>query len=204
MIRVLLTSFEAFDGRPLNSSLEVGRVLASQPPPGVVLDWLVLPVVAGKCLEQAWERIESDAPALVLALGQAAGTTALHVEQQAVNVHDFVIPDNAGNQPRQGFIHLDGPAFYPTTVPTRRILQEIQRREIPARLSTSAGTYICNHLLYGLLHRAARTRRPHQTGFIHLPLLPEQTEDDRGGPALAREQIIEGIRIAIAACMAAL
>jgi pyroglutamyl-peptidase len=198
MIRVLLTSFEPFEGRSLNSSLEVGRALAEQPPDGILLDWLVLPVVAGACLERAWERIESHAPALVLALGQAAGANALHVEQQAVNVHDFVIPDNAGNQPRKGFIHLDGPAFYPTTVPARRILDAIRRRDIPVRLSTCAGTYVCNHLLYSLLHRAARMKRSHQTGFIHLPLLPEQA--GRGEPAVAREQVALGIRAAIAAC----
>ena len=77
MIRILVTSFEPFDGRSLNSSLEVGRALAGQPLPGVVLDWLVLPVVAGKCLEQASERIESREPALVLALGEAAGAAWL-------------------------------------------------------------------------------------------------------------------------------
>ncbi len=202
MMRVLLTSFEPFEGRSLNSSLEVGRALAERPPDGVLLDWLVLPVVAGTCLERAWERVERHAPALVLALGQAAGTDALHVEQQAVNVHDFVIPDNAGNQPRRQFIHLDGPAFYPTTAPARRMVEAMRRRDIPARLSVSAGTYVCNHLLYGLLHRAARLKRPHQTGFIHLPLLPEQAGAS-GGHAVALEQVVEGIRAAIAACAVA-
>jgi pyroglutamyl-peptidase len=201
MPRVLLTAFEPFDGRSMNSSLETAKAVAAQPPPGVELDWLVLPVVIGECLEQAWAWIERESPALVLALGQAGGAAAFQIEQQAVNVHNFFIPDNAGNQPREQFIYLDGPVVYPTTFASRHIHRELRRRRLPAHLSTSAGTYVCNHLLYGLLHQAAVTGRTHQTGFIHLPMLPEQVQTGEREPALSLEQLAEGIRVAIAACM---
>src|SRR5947209_1433518 len=115
MKRVLLTSFERFAGQSVNSSLEVGRAVARRPPAGVGLDWVVLPVVAGGCLEHAWARVEEVRPALVLALGQADGARSLQVERLAVNVSDFAIPDNAGHQPRDEPVSAGGPAAYFTT-----------------------------------------------------------------------------------------
>jgi pyroglutamyl-peptidase len=202
LMRVLLTSFEPFDGRSANSSLEVGRAVAEQPLPDVELTWLTLPVVAGACVERAWEWVERLKPALVLALGQAAGTAALQIEEQAVNLHDFAIPDNAGWQPRHQPILVDGPASYPTTLAIPPILAELHRRHLPAEQSRSAGTYVCNHFLYGLLHRAAQSRRTHLTGFLHLPLLPEQLRPEEKLPALPRQQLAEAVRVAITVSLA--
>src|SRR5256885_8834812 len=97
MTRVLLTSFEPFGRHTLNSSLEVGRAVACRPPPGVDLDWLVLPVVAGTCVEQAWARVVQFRPTLVLSLGQKDGAARLCIEAVAANLHDFRMRDNAGN-----------------------------------------------------------------------------------------------------------
>ncbi|HEV3263433.1 MAG TPA: hypothetical protein VG013_41745 [Gemmataceae bacterium] len=200
MIRVVLTSFEPFDNQAVNSSLEVGRAVARRPPRGIELEWLTLPVVAGTCVERAWECIEAVEPSLVLALGQAAGATALRLEARAVNVNDFRIADNAGNQPREQPIVASGPAAYGTQIFASTLLGELSRLGIAAELSASAGTYVCNHLLYGLLHQAAVTARPHRTGFIHLPLLPGQAR--RGQPARSVQQMAEGIRQAIITCAA--
>jgi len=199
MTRVLLTSFEPFDGQSVNSSLEVGRAVAERPPPGVDLAWLTLPVVAGVCVDRAWECVENWNPALVLALGQAAGTSVLHIEVQAVNLHDFDTPDNAGRQPRNEPIESDGPACYQTTLDVHRILAELRARNLPAALSSSAGKYVCNHLLYSLLHRAARNGRTHPTGFLHLPLLPEQIKAGEELPSLPLSQMSEGVCVAITA-----
>jgi pyroglutamyl-peptidase len=174
MARVLLTSFETFGGSPRNSSIEVGQAVYRQPPADVELDWLILPVVARKCVESAWARIEQIDPALVLALGQTGLGNRLQIEHHAHNHDHFLIPDNEGNQPQREAIVHDGPSAYPATIPTEHILGELSRRRVPVRASDSAGTYVCNHLYYGLLHRAAQAGRGHQTGFLHLPLLPFQ------------------------------
>src|SRR5262245_28529001 len=110
MARVLLTSFEPFGTHTLNSSLEVGRAVARRPPPGVELDWLVLPVVAGACVEAAWARVRQVRPDLVLALGQKDGAARLCVEEAAANLHDFRMRDNAGRWFRNQPILPGGPA----------------------------------------------------------------------------------------------
>jgi pyroglutamyl-peptidase len=201
MVRVVLTSFEPFGGHALNSSLEVGRDLARRPPPGVALDWLVLPVVAGRCVEEAWEWVCAAEPVLVLALGQSAGAAALRVEEVAVNLNDFSTPDNAGNLFRKQPIVAHGPAWYRTTTCPERVVEAVRRADLPAERSGSAGTYVCNHLFYGLLHRAARAGCRHQTGFLHLPLLPQQVRPGQKTPSCGLAQLVEGVRRAIAACV---
>jgi pyroglutamyl-peptidase len=201
MTRVLLTSFEPFGRHTLNSSLEVGRAVARWPPPGVELDWLVLPVVAGACVERAWGRVVEVRPALVLSLGQKDGAARLCVEAAAANLHDFRMRDNASNWFRKQPILPDGPAAYQATAPTDRILLDLHDHQVPAELSLSAGGFICNHLYYGLLHRAAAEGSTHRTCFLHLPLLPEQVPAGRRTPSCGLEQMAEGVRLAIAACV---
>jgi pyroglutamyl-peptidase len=199
MTRVLLTSFEAFDGLAVNSSLEVGRAVAAAPPPGVALDWQVLPVVASRCGRRAWERVEGAA--LVLALGQAAGAAALRLERRAVNLDDFSLPDNSGVRLCKMRIARDGPPAYPTTAPVEQLAQALQERGLPVELSDSAGAYVCNHLYYDLLHRAARSEAGHATLFVHVPLLPEQVPEAgrKKMPTRPLEELAEGVRLLIAA-----
>src|SRR5689334_16299400 len=109
MLSVLLTSFEPFGGQQTNSSLEVGRDLARQALPGIHLDWLVLPVVAGQCVEAVWARIIGTRPTVVLSLGQAAGADRLRIEERAVNRNHFSLPDNAGNLLQNQAIIPSGP-----------------------------------------------------------------------------------------------
>lgn len=203
MLRVVLTSFEPFGGHSVNSSLEVGRAVARRPPPGVELNWVILPVVAGACVERAWNCIEQTQPALVLALGQAAGAASLRIERVALNWHHFPIADNAGNQPRWQLIEPRGPATCRGTIRDRMLRRTLQDQSIPAELSDSAGTYVCNHLYYRLLHRAKGTGSDHQTGFIHLPLLPDQVNRRRPDPSMSLEQLAEGIRLVITVCLEA-
>jgi pyroglutamyl-peptidase len=203
MIRVLLTSFEPFGGHGLNSSLEVGRALARRPPPGVALEWVVLPVVAWECVAKAWEAVEHSDPAVVLSLGQAAGAAGVRLEDRAININHFPIPDNAGNLLRDGWIIPCAPSVYRTTTDLHAICDELLRARVPVERSWHAGTYVCNHLFYGLLHRAAESGRGHQTGFFHLPLLPEQVPAGQRWPACALERMVEGVRRAIEVCAAA-
>jgi pyroglutamyl-peptidase len=202
MIDVVLTSFEAFGGHELNSSQEVGRALAREPMPGLSLDWVVLPVVADHCIEVAWARIARVRPALVLALGQATGATSVRIEERAVNRNHFTMPDNAGNEFQHQVIVPGAPPVYRATVHPGRLLRELRGADVAAELSGSAGTYLCNHLFYSLLHRAAVTGCSHQTGFLHLPLLPEQVTTRRPLPSRSLGELVEGVRRAIWACVA--
>lgn len=201
---VLLTSFEPFGGHDRNSSLEVGRALAERPPVGVELDWLVLPVVAGECVEFAWGRIAAMRPALVVALGQSARARCVRVETRAVNRHDFVIPDNAGNLLQQQPVVEGGPAFYRATAPVAPMARALADRGLPVVRSRSAGTYVCNHLFYGLLHRAAQTNAAHRTAFLHLPLLPDQGTTKPGRrppPSRALGDLVAEVGLALAAAL---
>jgi pyroglutamyl-peptidase len=217
MPRVLLTSFEPFGRHALNSSLEVGRALAADPPAGVEVDWLVLPVVAGRCVELAWQRVEETRPDAVVALGQSSRAAALRVEERAVNVDHFPQPDNAGNAHLKRPVVPGGPAAYPATAPADAMLRAVLARGLPAERSQSAGTFVCNHLFYGLLHRAALAGAAHRTAFLHLPLLPEQVPAAPGRPEMSGPQskertppptrplgeLVEAAAAAVAACVGA-
>jgi pyroglutamyl-peptidase len=200
-MRVLLTSFEPFGGFQVNSSQEAGRAVAAEPPPGVELDWMVLPVVAGECIEQAWDRVRQTQPALVLALGQAGAAATLRVEERALNFDDFPMPDNAGNEIRKKVIVASGPPVYRATLHPARVVRGLRGADLPAEVSGSAGTFVCNHLFYGLLHRAAVAGSAHQTGFLHLPLLPEQVHPKKPQPAWPLDRLVEGVRRAIRTCV---
>ena len=198
MIRVLLTSFEPFGDRAANSSLEVGRALAARPPRGVELEWLVLPVVAGECSRQTLAAVAQWEPALVLALGQCAGASAVRIERQAANLDHFATADNAGNLRRQTIV-AHAPARIPTTIGVGRLLGELRRQGFAVEASDSAGTFVCNHLFYELLHHEQPRRRPSSSGFLHLPLLPEQVRRSEQISSLGLHEMAECVRQAIRA-----
>jgi pyroglutamyl-peptidase len=207
MPRVLLTSFEPFDGHALNSSLEVGRALAQAPPAAVEVEWLVLPVEAGVCVERAWRRVEEGRPDAVVALGQSSVAAAVRVEEVAANRDHFSMPDNAGNVITKRPVVPDGPAAYRATAPVEAMLRAVLRRGLPVERSRSTGSFVCNHFFYGLLHRAALVGATHRTAFLHIPLLPGQVPATRPGrkpqPSCPLEQLVEAVGAAVAACVAA-
>lgn len=201
MIRVLLTSFEPFGGHKVNSSHEAARAATHEPLPGVELDWLVLPVIAGACVKAAWERVLQTRPALVLATGQSSSASVLKVEEQAVNLDDFPMPDNSGVTRTKQPIVPSGPTVYRATLPAARLVRHLRGLDLPAEVSGSAGSYVCNHLFYGLLHHAAVAGLAQQTGFVHLPLLPEQVDPKRPQPSWPLDRVAAGVRTTITACL---
>jgi pyroglutamyl-peptidase len=201
MTRVLLTSFEPFGGQALNSSLEVGRALAGQPLRGVELDWLTLPVVARVCVDAAWQRIEQFAPALVLAMGQSAQAHVIRLEDIALNIDDYSLPDNAGNQPKNQWIVPGAAVAYRSTPPLGRLLSLLAERKVPHEHSFHAGAYVCNHLYFGLLHRAGELGATHRTLFVHLPLLPNQVPAGRQALSQSLPKLVEAVRQVILACL---
>ncbi len=193
---LLLTGFEPFGGETVNPAWEIARSLDGALIEGVrVLAWQ-LPCVFGAALRALDEALQAHAPVLVLALGQASGRCDLSVERVAINVDDARIPDNAGAQPVDEPVLHGAPAAYFSTLPIKAMVAGLRAAGYPASVSQSAGTFVCNHVFYGLQHRLAGTAV--RGGFMHIPLLPEQAARHPGQPSLPLSTLVEGTRLALA------
>ena len=176
MTRVLLTGFEPFGGEAVNSSWEaVTRAAAEAPPPGVNLTVARLSCAFGTALDELRAAIARTEPDLVLCTGQAGGRPDLTVERVAVNVDDARIPDNAGRQPIDEAVVGAGPAAYFAALPVKACVAAARAAGVPASVSQTAGTFVCNHVFYGLMHLIATERPALRGGFVHVPYTPEQT-----------------------------
>ena len=197
-MKILLTGFEPFDNSPINPSEQIVHTLANESFPGVQIDTAVLPVDLKLGPAALLNAVKVSEPEAIICLGQASRRTAISIERVAVNLLDFRIPDNAGNQVEDQPIEPDGPAAYFTTLPVRKINDTLTAKGIPAELSLSAGTYLCNQVLFTLLHYLGNQNQKVPAGFIHLPALPEQAAQMKGSvPSMSLETMIEGIRLAI-------
>jgi pyroglutamyl-peptidase len=197
-MKILLTGFEPFDDSPVNPSEQIVHALADESIPGVQLATAVLPVELARGPETLLQAVEADPPEAVLCLGQASRRSVISIERVAVNLLDFRIPDNAGNQIKDQPILSGEPAAYFTTLPVRGIFETLKENGIPAELSLSAGTYLCNQVTYILLHHLQNQGLDIPAGFIHLPALPEQAALMKAStPSMSIETMIQGVRIAI-------
>lgn len=195
MKQVLLTGFEPFGGEALNSSEAVARELHGATLARHHVTSILLPCVFGAALKELRLQLKRVAPALVICLGQAGNRAAITPERVAVNLDDARIPDNAGQQPLDRPVVKGAPAAYFSTLPVKAIVQALRAAGIPAALSSTAGSFVCNHVFYGLRHHLARRAPTVRGGFIHLPRLPEQAA--RGEPSMTFETMARGIRLAI-------
>ncbi len=192
---ILLTGFEPFGGETVNPSWQVARALHGAPIAGATVHALQLPCVFGAARDALDAGLLQVRPTLVLALGQAGGRDGFTVERVALNVDDGRIPDNAGQQPIDVAIVPGGPAAYFATLPIKAMVAALQRAGWPAAVSQTAGTYVCNHVFYGLMHRLRRRRV--RAGFMHLPWLPEQAAARAGQPSLPLDVQRAGVRLAL-------
>lgn len=194
---VLVTGFEAFGGEAVNPSAEIARRLHGETIAGHCVVGAVLPCVFGRSSCELRRLIRRLKPALVISVGQAGGRSQVTPERIAINVDDARIADNAGRQPVDAAVVRGGPVAYLSTLPIKAIVAELARAGIPAAVSQSAGTFVCNHVFYALMHELAR-RPGIRGGFIHVPFLPEQTsrklERSRRPPSLRLEVMTEAIR----------
>lgn len=197
---VLLTGFEPFGGESSNPSWEAASALDGERIAGhrVVARWL--PVEFDRSLQALQSAIAQLQPALVLCVGQAGGRAQLSLERVAINVDDARIADNAGAQPIDVPIAPDGPAAYFTTLPIKAMLAALRDAGIPAEVSQTAGTYVCNHVFYGLMH-ALREASGVRAGFIHIPYSPEQAAHHPGAPGLPTAVVADALRVAIATAL---
>ncbi|KAI3594425.1 Pyrrolidone-carboxylate peptidase [Cupriavidus sp. U2] len=198
---VLLTGFEPFEQEPINPSWEAVRALDGERVGDAVIVARQLPCVFGNAIDAMAQLVESLNPDVVIAVGQAGGRTEMSVERVAINVDDARIADNAGAQPIDNTIAPDGPAAYFSTLPIKAIVRDMRAAGVPAMVSQTAGTFVCNHVFYGLMHALAqRHAAPPATrgGFIHIPYLPEQAARHPGAPSLALDTLVAGLRVAVA------
>jgi pyroglutamyl-peptidase len=196
---VLITGFEPFDGESVNPSQAIVRALDGEAIAGHRVVGVSLPCEFGASAAALSEAIDRCQPTLVLALGQAGGRTDLSLERIAINVDDARMPDNAGAAPIDEPVVAEGPAAYFSTLPIKAMVAALRAQEIPASVSQSAGTYVCNHLFYALQHRLAGGGV--RSGFMHLPLLPEQAARSPGQPSMPLQTMLTGVRIALVSAL---
>lgn len=195
---VLVTGFEPFGGEKTNPSWDVCRQLPGEIA-GMRVERLRVPCEFRRCIDLAAEAIERAHPAIVVCLGQAGGRARIGVERVAINVDDARIPDNVGAQPVDELVAANGPPAYFATLPVKAMAAAIRAAGVPAEVSNSAGTFVCNHLMYGVLHHLAASGSRARAGFIHVPFSEEQAIDKPSMPAMALATMAKGIAAAIAA-----
>jgi pyroglutamyl-peptidase len=147
------------------------------------------------------ESIEREQPSIVICLGQAGGRSHLSVERGAINLDDARVEDNAGSRPIDEPIAVTGPAAYFATLPIKAMVQAMRAAGVPAEVSNSAGTFVCNHVMYGVLHYVASMAPGTRAGFIHVPYSEEQVLDKPAIAAMSVATMVKGIEAAIAAAV---
>lgn len=195
MKTVLVTGFEPFEGARINPSWEAVSLLNERMISGAKVIARQLPCVFGRSQQELDRAIDELQPDLIIAVALAGGRSDISIERVAINIDDARIPDNEGNQPIDVPIVTGGPAAYFSTLPIKAIVAGIREAGIPASVSQTAGTFVCNHVMYGLLHRLRR--RKTRAGLIHIPYLPEQAIARPGAPSMPLESVVLALEMAI-------
>ena len=197
-MKLLLTAFEPFGGESMNSAQEAVKQVREQVGHVHVIKCRV-PTAFGKSVETVADAIAEHRPDAVLCVGQAGGRSDLTPERVAINLDDAKIPDNAGKQPVDAVIFADGKNAYFSTLPVKAMVAAIRKAGLPASLSNTAGTFVCNHLMYGVLYTLEKNYPGVRGGFMHVPYIPSQVQGGQGIPSMSVSDIARGIESAIEA-----
>jgi pyroglutamyl-peptidase len=197
---VLVTGFSPFGGEATNPSWEIAKALPKTIG-GYRVEAQRVPTEFGKSIAVATKAIDKLKPAIVLCLGQAGGRACMSVERVAINVDDAVIADNASRQPIDTVIEAEGAPAYFSTLPIKAMVAAMNHAEIPAMVSNSAGTFVCNHLLYGVLYHIDERQLKTRAGFMHVPFLPEQAVGRGAIASMSLQSMIEATKVAIMAAI---
>jgi pyroglutamyl-peptidase len=195
-MKALVTGFEPFGTDAVNPSREA--VLQLAPRLGeLAVETRILPTVFGRAIAALEDAVATVRPDIVLCVGLAGGRAELSLERVAINVDDARIPDNDGQQPIDRPNVAGGPAAYFTGLPVKAAVLALREAGLPAIVSNTAGTFVCNHVFYGLMHLAASRSLPLRGGFLHVPFLPSQAAQQGGAPSMALDDIVRGIEIVL-------
>ena len=197
-MKILVTGFDPFGGEKVNPALEAVKSLPSVIH-GAEIRWVEIPTVFYKSAEVLEAEINRYHPDIVLCIGQAGGRASLTPERVAINQDDARIPDNQGNQPIDTPIRLDGEAAYFSTLPIKAMVQAIKEEGLPAAVSNTAGTFVCNHLMYQALYLADKKFPDMRAGFMHIPYMTEQVINKPNTSSMSLTDIVRGIEAAIGA-----
>lgn len=195
---ILVTAFLPFGGERVNPAAEAVALLPKEIG-GCRIETLLLPVTYEGCFPPVAAATAELSPAAVVCIGQAGGRDAITPERIAINLDDAAAPDNAGVTRTDAPIENGAPAATFSTLPVKAMCAAIAEAGVPARVSYSAGAYVCNHLFYCLMRHLSETKSACMGGFVHVPYLPEQTADKPGVPSLPLERIAKGLTAALSA-----
>ncbi|HEY5801717.1 MAG TPA: pyroglutamyl-peptidase I [Burkholderiaceae bacterium] len=194
---ILMTGFAPFGGDTVNPSWEAVRALdGAIAAPGATIVARCLPCEFGAARRALHDFVAETGASIVICVGQAGGRPDISVERIAINVDDARIPDNAGQSPVDVPVVHGGPAAYFSTLPIKAIVQQLREAGIPASVSQTAGTFVCNHVFYGLMHAQHAMPRVTRAGFIHIPYLPGQAVNQPGAPSMPLAFVTQGLLLA--------
>ncbi len=204
--RVVLTGFEAFGNTPVNPAEAVVRMLHGSNIGDAEVVGVVVPNNFFECIDSVRASIEEVQPELVIMMGEYGGRAMITVERIAQNFNDstrYQLRDNRGVSMQGEPTFADGPLAYHSTLPLRAMVQAMRDAGIPSDISDAAGTFCCNHLMYGVLHHIAVEQLPIRAGWIHLPHLPEVAArpENLGAPSMSKETACQGVQVSIAAAL---
>jgi pyroglutamyl-peptidase len=201
MRNVLITGFGPFGGEPINPALEAIKRLEGRIIEKHRIVTRELPVTRFESIRAIEQHLRETDPVLVLAIGQAGGRLEITPDRVAINIDDFRIPDNGGFQPVDEPVVAGAPLAYLSSLPIKAMVANMRQQGIPAAVSNSAGTFVCNHLFYGLMHFLAESGSTARAGFVHIPYLPEQAARLGAQPSMAVDTIVRGLELAVAAAL---
>lgn len=201
-MKILITGFDPFGGEPTNPAYEAIKLLPDTID-GAEIIKLEIPTVFGKGAEKAIKMIAEKDVDVVLSVGQAGSRSAMTVEKVAINLVEARIPDNEGQQPFDVKVKEDGDTAYFTTLPIKAMVDEMKTNGIPAFISYTAGTYVCNEVMYQVLYAVNKTYPNVRAGFVHVPYAASQAVDKPNGtPFMSIETIAKGLEYSLKAIVA--
>lgn len=200
-MKILLTAFDPFGGEKINPALEAVKLVKAEDLTAELIK-LEVPTVFHKSIKTVQEAMRKHKPDAVLCVGQAGGRFQLTPERVAINLDDARIPDNEGQQPVDEPIFADGADAYFASLPIKAMVESIKAENLPAAVSNTAGTFVCNHLMYGVLYTIAKEFPQCRGGFIHVPFIPDQVVDKANTPCLSLNDIARGLTASLQAIIA--
>ncbi|MGL4392800.1 MAG: pyroglutamyl-peptidase I [Fusobacteriaceae bacterium] len=196
MKKILVTGFDPFGGESINPAYEAVKNL-----PDKIGDYEIIkkeiPTVLVESYKKLFGLIDEHSPEIILCVGQAGGRFEITPERVAINVDDARIADNKGNQPVDTKIFDDGENAYFSLLPIKAMVLDMQENNVPATVSNTAGTFVCNHIMYALLYYINKNKLDARGGFVHVPYIPEQVITKKNQPFMSKELITKGLKISI-------